>query len=140
MGNVSISGTSRVYLRTSFVQYLYLWHVFEVPSNITFAGYVDDNTPYTYSSNMQTMLTNLHEAIEKLFQLFSMNHPIANVDKSHLLTSSKTATDIYHHMPQFRMKRVKLLEMTLEGRLNFDFNIYTLKKKRPVRNVMLWLE
>ena len=58
-----------------------------------------------------------------------MNHPIANVDKSHLLTSSKTVTDIYHHMPQFRMKRVKLLEMTLEGRLNFDFNIYTLKKK-----------
>ena len=128
MGNVSISGTSRVYLRTSFVQ-IYIWHVFEVPSKITFAGYVDDNTPYTYSSNMQTMLTNLHEAIEKLFQLFSMNHPIANVDKSHLLTSSKTATDIYHHMPQFRMKRVKLLEMTLEGRLNFDFNIYTLKKK-----------
>ena len=41
---------------------------FETLSNTAFAGYADDNTPYTYSSNMQ--LNNLQEAIEKQFQWF----------------------------------------------------------------------
>ena len=29
---------------------------FETPNNIAFAGYPDDNAPYTYSLNMQTAL------------------------------------------------------------------------------------
>ena len=41
---------------------------FETLSNTAFAGYADDNTPYTYSSNMQ--LNNVQKAIEKQFQWF----------------------------------------------------------------------
>ena len=46
---------------------------FEATSNIGFAGYADNSAPYTYSSNMQTMLSSLQEAIEKLFQWFFAN-------------------------------------------------------------------
>ena len=28
---------------------------FETPANIDFAGYADDNTPYTYSSNIENV-------------------------------------------------------------------------------------
>ena len=40
---------------------------FETPENIDFAGYADDNTPYTYSSKIEHVLTNLQSASEKLF-------------------------------------------------------------------------
>ena len=33
---------------------------FEVPSNIAFAGYAGDHTPYTYSSKMHTVLNSLY--------------------------------------------------------------------------------
>ena len=59
---------------------------FEEPNNIPFAGYPDDNTPYTYFSNMQTELNNLQEAKEKFFQWFSANYLVANADKCHVLT------------------------------------------------------
>ena len=41
--------------------------------------------PYTYSSDMQTVLNNFQEAIEKLFQCFSANYLVVGVDKYHLL-------------------------------------------------------
>ena len=51
---------------------------FETPENIDFAGYADDNTPYTYSSKIEHVLTNLQSASEKLFSWFSANHLVAN--------------------------------------------------------------
>lgn len=56
---------------------------FEAQSNIAFAGYADDNTPYTYSSNLQTVLNNLQYKIEQLFGWFSVNYPVANLHKCH---------------------------------------------------------
>ena len=63
---------------------------FEALSDIAFAVYADDNIPYTYSPNIQTVQGNLREALEKFFQWFSANYLVANTDKHNLLTSSKT--------------------------------------------------
>ena len=43
---------------------------FEIPENIDFAGYADDNTLYTHSSKIEHVLTNLQGALEKLFYCF----------------------------------------------------------------------
>ena len=40
---------------------------FETPVNIDFAGHADDNTSYTYSSNIKNVLDNLQGALEKCF-------------------------------------------------------------------------
>ena len=77
---------------------------------------------------MQTVLKNLQEAIEKLFQWFSVIHLVVNADKCHLLTCSKTVIDICQ-MPRFRMKKFKLLGINLEGRLNIDCHGNTQIKK-----------
>ena len=61
---------------------------FKTPENIDFTGYADDNTPYTYSSKIEHVLSNLQGASEKLFSWFSANHLVANAEKCHLLTSS----------------------------------------------------
>ena len=44
---------------------------FETPENIDFAGYADDNTPYTCSSKIEYALANLQGASENLFSWFS---------------------------------------------------------------------
>ena len=67
---------------------------FETPKNIDFAGYADDNTPYTCSSNIDEVLENLQGALEQLLQWFSANHLVANAGKCHLLTSSKITNNI----------------------------------------------
>ena len=67
---------------------------FQTQENIDFAGYADDNTPYTYSSKIEHVLTNLQGASEKLFYWFSANASVANAGKCHLLTSSNLLVDI----------------------------------------------
>ena len=62
---------------------------FEMSKNIDFAGYADNNNPYTYSSNIEEMLENLQGTLDQLFQWFSANHLVANAGKCHLFTSSK---------------------------------------------------
>ena len=41
--------------------------LFETPTNTNFAGYADDNTRYTYSSNIENVVDNLYGALEKMF-------------------------------------------------------------------------
>ena len=93
---------------------------FETPKNIDFAGYADDNTPYTCSSNIEEVLENLQGALEQLFQWFSANHLVANAGKCHLLTSSKITNNIaISNTNVSSEQKVKLLGINLESRLNF---------------------
>ena len=43
---------------------------FEIPENIDFVGYADDNTLYTYSSKIDPGLTNLQGFRKTLFLVF----------------------------------------------------------------------
>ena len=43
---------------------------FENPENIDFVGYADDNIPYTYSSKIEHVLTNLEGASKSSFPGF----------------------------------------------------------------------
>ena len=66
----------------------------ETPKNIDFAGYTDDNTPYTCSSNIEEVLEILQGALDHLFQWFSANHLVTNARKCYLLSSSKITNNI----------------------------------------------
>ena len=55
MGNAPLWGTSKVSKvpQGSLLFNIYMCEMFfETPSNIAITGYADDNTPYTYYSNM----------------------------------------------------------------------------------------
>ena len=99
---------------------------FKTPENIDFTGYADDNTPYTYSSKIEHVLSNLQGASEQLFSWFSANHLVANAGKCHLLTSSNLPVDIRITNTKIsNVERVKLLGVNIEGRLNFDYHVNT---------------
>ena len=63
MGNDIFRCASRLRFRVTFIQYYICF--FETPANIDFAGYADDNTLYTYFSNIENVLDNLQGALKK---------------------------------------------------------------------------
>ena len=67
---------------------------FEIPENIGFGGYANNNNPYTYCLKIEHVLTNLQEASKKLICQFSKNHLVANAGKCHLLTNSNLPADM----------------------------------------------
>ena len=88
---------------------------FETLENIDLTEYADDNTPYTYSSKIDHVLTNLQGASGKLFSWFSGNHLVANSGKCHLLTSSNLPVDIRTtNIKISNVESVKLLEVDLK--------------------------
>ena len=100
---------------------------FKTPKNFDFAGYADDNTPYTCSSNIEEVLENLQGALEQLFQWFSANHLVAKVGKCHFFTSSKITNNIaISNTNVSSEQKVKLLGINLESRMNFDYHVNTL--------------
>ena len=66
----------------------------EIPENIDFGGYANNNNPYTCCSRMEHVLTNLHGASKKLICQFSENHLVANSGKCHPLTNSNLPADM----------------------------------------------
>ena len=99
---------------------------FETPKNIDFVGYADDNTPYTYSSNIEEVLENLQGALKQPFQWISANHLVANAGKCHPLTSSKITKNIAISDTNVSSEqKVKVLGINLESRLNFDYHVNT---------------
>ena len=102
----------------------------ETPKDIDFAGYAEDNTPYTCPSNIEKVLENLQGALEQLFQWFPLNHLAANAGKCHLLTSFKITNNIgISNTNVSSEQKVKLLGINLERRLNFDYHVNTLLNK-----------
>ena len=102
---------------------------FETTKYIDFAGYADNNTPYTCSSNIEKLLENLQGGLEQLFQWFSTNNLIENGGKYHL-TSSKIASNIaISNTNVSSEQKVKLFGINLEKRLNFDYHVNTLLNK-----------
>ena len=103
---------------------------FETLKNIDFAGYADDSTPYICSSKIEEVLEKLQGTLEQIFQWFSANHLVANAEKCHFLTSSKITNKIAISSTNISSEqKVKLLQINLESRLNFDYHVNILLNK-----------
>ena len=126
-----LSGVPEGFILGPLLFNIYICDIFfESPKNVDFTGYADDNTPYTYSSNLEEVLENLQGTLEQLVQWFSAYHLVANSGKCHLLTSSKIIKNIAISNTNISSEqKVKLLGTNLESRLNFDYHVNTLLNK-----------
>ena len=88
---------------------------FKIPENINFSGYADKNNPYTYSSKIEDVLANLHEAYKKLIFWFSANHLVSNAGKCRLVASS----NLPFNMCTTNTKIANVERVTLLG-VNFE--------------------
>ena len=58
------------------------------------ASYADDNTPYTYDSDLYTVFSKLKNCTDSLFTWFKENQMKPNGDKCHLLVRTEKSVSI----------------------------------------------
>ena len=95
MGRHFIRCISRIYFRTSPIQYLYVSSILTIIVNeIDFASYADDNTPFVSGDGLDDVLDSLENASLNFFEWFSNNQMQAKSDRCHLLTSATASIAI----------------------------------------------
>ena len=110
------------------------------------ASFADDNTPYTCSQELQSVLNKLQEGTKHIFNWFLANRLKSNADKCHLLTSSDSSVDINVSNVTIKNEtRVKLLGVHIDNDLNFDFHVEKLcnmasKKLHALMRVCKYME
>ena len=62
--------------------------------DIDIANYADDNTPYVFSSDLDSVVFKLQENTKRNFKWFQNNNLMSNTEKSHLIVSSKENLEI----------------------------------------------
>ena len=99
-------------------------------SDIDIANYVDDNAPYAYSSDLDSVTFKLQKNTERIFRWFYHNNLISNAEKSHLIVSTKNNLEIQLSSCSIRNEdSVKLLGIHFNNNLNFDYHVNQLCKK-----------
>ena len=62
--------------------------------DIDIANYADDNTPYVFSSDLDSVVFKLQENTKRNFKWFQNNNLMSNTEKSHLIVSFKENLEI----------------------------------------------
>ena len=109
---------------------IFICDLFSILSNIEFASYADDNTPYAIGEDVKQAIASLENASAELFQWFSNNGMKANPDKCHLITSSRNKVNICVENNIIKSSKCeKLLGVKVDHRLNFNAHIDELCRK-----------
>ena len=102
----------------------YICVLFYDIDDLNFPSFADDNTPYSWLSDMRSVLRQLKGAIDKIFDLFKKIFLKGNADKCHLITSSKTPVGIgVSYITIMSEEKVELSGTYIDNRLNFDYHI-----------------
>ena len=110
---------------------IFLINLFLIVQNVDFASYVDDNTIYNSSENIDDVILSLQESSKQLFKWFSNNQMKSNSDKCHLIVSTNDTTEIQIEDLVIKSSSTeKLLGVTIDCKLNFDSHVKHLCKKQ----------
>ena len=88
---------------------IYIRNFFFGIGDLDIASYAHDNTPYTFSSELNVTLKKLRSYTIKVFEWFHKNRLKSNAGKCNLITSSTSPLEIQiENVISFNVKRVKL--------------------------------
>ena len=109
---------------------IYICDLFFRTGDLDIASYADDNTPYTFSSEPDVALKKLRSYSVKIFEWFHNNRLKSNAGKCNLIISSTSPVEIeIENTIIFSVKRVKLVGVHIDGRLDFDYHVNQTCKK-----------
>ena len=108
----------------------YVCDLFHNIDDLDFASFTDDSTPYSYLSDMISVLGQLKGGIDKIFDWLKKHIPKGNADKCHLITSLKTTvgTEV-SNITIMSEEKVKLFRIYIDNRLSFDCHISQFYRK-----------
>ena len=93
------------------------------------ANYADDNSPYSFQSNMRKLIDILQQDTSTLFHWFDFNDMKTNASKTNLLVSNEENISIEIENEVIKgTKSVKLLGVTVDNKVNFTEHIGKLCK------------
>ena len=87
------------------------------------------------------VINNLDESTNNLFQWVRNNHMKDNADKCHLLVTGNY--EVSANINEFEIEsseKQKLLGISIDIRLSFEYHITSLCKKKPVKSCMRFQE
>ena len=94
------------------------------------ASYADDNMPYNFNFNLNSVISNSEKSANSLLNWFRENHMKANADKCHLLVSSdETCTAKIEDFSIKSSTEEKLLGVKFGSNLSFENHVTHLCKK-----------
>ena len=109
---------------------IYIRDLFFGIGDLDIASYADDNTPYTFSSELDVALKKFRHYTIKIFEWFNNNRLKSNAGKRKLITSSSSSTEIQiENTIISSVKGAKLLGVHIDGRLDFDYHENQICKK-----------
>ena len=98
--------------------------------DLDIASYADDNTPYTFSSELDVALKKLRSYTMKIFKCFHNNRLKSNARKFNIITSSTSLVEIQiENTIISSVNKVKFLGVHIDGRLDFDYHVNHIYKK-----------
>ena len=93
-------------------------------------SYADDNTPYNFGFNLDSVINNLEKSTNSLLNWFRQNHMEANTDKCNLLVSSdEVCTAKTEYFTIENGIKEKLLGVKFDSNLSFEGHVTSLCKK-----------
>ena len=104
---------------------IYLLDLFFFCLNSNIVNYADDNSPFTCSKDVNSVLSKLEDDAKLLLKWFAENGLKANPDKFHLILS-ETKWELYLEVQQFQIfnsNHEKLLGIIIDNKLSFDLHI-----------------
>ena len=114
---------------------IYICDLFFGITDLDIASYTDDNTPYTFSSELYLALKKLRSYTVKIFEWFHNNRLKSNTGKCNLITSSTSPAETQiENTIISSVKRVKPLGVHIDDRLDFDNHVNQICKKL-VKNI-----
>ena len=119
---------------------IYICDLFFGIGDLDIASYADDNTPYTFSSELDVALKKLRSYTIKIFKWFHNNRLKSNTGKCDLITRSTSPVEIQiENTIISSVKRVNFLGVHTDGRLDFDYHVNQICKKTSKKYTLyLW--
>ena len=109
---------------------IFLNDIFLFTENIKITNYADDNTPYAFESDIDTLIETLEHDTNILLTWFEQNEMKSNNDKCHLIIINDIDNIIKLKGEEITgEKSVKLLGVTIDNKLNFNEHVTKIYKK-----------
>ena len=110
---------------------IYLSDLFISCKNSTIANFADDNSPYSCNKDIDSVISQLKNDSNSLFEWFSKNGFKANPMKFHLILSNSDP-NLFLEIDNYKIfnkKSEKLLGINFDTKLNFDLHVSELCSK-----------